>query len=60
MKKPVNLTMKEHVSNKRTKGISTDFDNRKKNYDDLKEMRQKLKQRKLETVEKVITFFIHR
>jgi hypothetical protein len=46
MKKPVNLSMKEPVTSKRTKGISESYENRKQKYQELKELRQMLKDKK--------------
>lgn len=52
MKKPNSLTLKEK-SNKRFKGIESNFEKRKQNYQELKELRQKLKVKKSEKIEAV-------
>jgi hypothetical protein len=53
MKKPSNLKMKEVVKTKRSKGFPSDFEDRKKKYAELKELRQKIKLRKTEKEDKV-------
>jgi hypothetical protein len=52
MKKPSNLKLNEPVETKRIKGIPANFENRKKKYEELKELRQKLKQKKLNNIQK--------
>ena len=52
MKKPSHLKLKESVESKRIKGIPTNFENRKKKYEELKDLRQKLKQKKMANIEK--------
>ena len=51
-KKPANLTHKEKVTTKRTHDNYRDFETRKKEYEELKKMRQELKIRKEKFVEK--------
>ena len=53
MKKPAHLKIKEAVSTKRNKAIPSRFEARKQKYEELKELRQKLKERKTEKVEAV-------
>jgi rRNA-processing protein CGR1 len=52
MKKPPNLKLKDVVKKKRIHAISSDFKERKKGYDELKALRQELKKRKEEAIEK--------
>ena len=53
MKKPSHLKLKETVKTKRIKGDNSNFETRKKQYEELKELRQKLKQRRLNNIDKV-------
>lgn len=53
MKKPANLNLKEPVKSKRVKAISSNFENRRKKYEELKDLRQKLKQYKRKNIDKV-------
>ncbi len=53
MKKPANLKLKDPVMNKRTKSFPSNFESRRKNYEELKEFRQKLKERKMNNIDKV-------
>ena len=46
MKKPANLRTKDPVTSKRIKSVSEDYETRKKRYDELKELRQQLKEKK--------------
>lgn len=46
MKKPSNLKLKEDNKVKRNKSIPNNFESRKKNYNELKELREILKQKK--------------
>ena len=52
MKKPSNLTIKNKVKQKRTHDSYVDFNERKKHYDKLKELRQVLKDKKQKADEK--------
>jgi hypothetical protein len=57
MKKPNTLKLKDQNNqSKRSKGISSDFNDRKAQYNDLKELRQVLKEKKNKNVDKVIKF----
>ena len=51
-KKPSNLTYKDKVTTKRTHDNYRDFETRKKEYEELKKMRQELKIKKEKFVEK--------
>lgn len=51
MKKPSNLNLKEPITKKRNKGITSDFEVRKQKYAELKELRQKLKQKKSDKID---------
>ena len=51
-KKPSNLTHKEKVTTKRTHDNYRDFSTRRKEYEELKKMRQELKAKKEKFVEK--------
>ena len=51
-KKPSNLTHKDKVTTKRTHDNYRDFETRKKEYEELKKMRQELKIKKEQFVEK--------
>ena len=53
MKKPANLKLKNVVTKKRIHTISSDFNERKKKYEELKALRQELKKRKEEVIEKI-------
>ncbi len=56
MKKPSTLKLKETNRIKRNKGVPSDFEERKKNYDELKSLRQSLKVKKQDKVEAVMRF----
>ena len=51
-KKPPNLTHKDKVTTKRTHDNYVDFESRRKKYEELKQFRQELKQRKEDYAEK--------
>jgi hypothetical protein len=57
MKKPASLKTKEEVKQKRIKTVPQDFANRRKKYEELKELRQKLKTKNKQNVEKVLLNF---
>ncbi len=52
MKKPAHLKLKDVVKNKRIHAISSNFEERKKQYEEIKALRQELKERKKEIVQK--------
>ncbi len=56
MKKPSHLKIKEHNNVKRNKTVPGNFETRKQKYNELKQLRQKLKQRKEEKDESVFLF----
>lgn len=60
MKKPQVLSLKEKVKEKRIKSVSTDFKERKKQYQNLKNLRQKIKDKKQLHQTKVIHHLIFR
>jgi hypothetical protein len=51
MKKPSNLNLKDPITKKRNKGIQSDYEVRKQKYAELKELRQKLKQKKTDKID---------
>lgn len=51
-KKPNNLSNREIVKNKRTHLIKSDFETRKKDYEELKNLRQILKEKKAIAIQK--------
>ena len=53
MKKPSHLKLKENCKVKKSKGVSIDFKKSRDNYKEIKELRQKLKERKEEKLEAV-------
>jgi hypothetical protein len=56
MKKPSHLSTKDPITNKRSKAIPARFEARKEKYAELKQLRQKLKERKSNKVEAVSLF----
>ena len=54
MKKPSTLKLNDNNKTKRSKGLPSNYELRKKNYQELKNLRQKLKDRKTEKVENVL------
>jgi hypothetical protein len=57
MKKPSNLNLKEKTAIKRNKEVPTSFERRKKNYAEIKELREMLKQKAKDNAENVKSFF---
>jgi hypothetical protein len=53
MKKPAHLKTKDPITSKRNKAIPSRFETRKQKYAEIKELRQKLKERKSNKVEAV-------
>ncbi len=53
MKKPAHLKTSETITVKRTKAVPSRFDARKQKYEDLKNLRQMLKEKKKNNVELV-------
>ena len=53
MKMPATLILKDEKTMKRNRGIKTDFESRKEDYKQLKELRQKLKIKKQEKIDGV-------
>ncbi len=58
MKKPAHLKLRDPVQKKRIKGVPSDYETRRKQYLELKELRQSLKERKAKKTEAVIYIFI--
>jgi hypothetical protein len=52
MKKPTNLTLAKDKHTKRTKAVSADFNKRKQDYKQIKQLRTMVKQKKAENVKK--------
>ena len=50
---PATLNLKDEKTMKRNRGIKTDFESRKEDYKQLKELRQKLKIKKQEKIDGV-------
>lgn len=53
MKKPSHLKIKENCKVKKSRGVSIDFETSRNKYKELKEMKQKLQERKQEKIESV-------
>jgi len=53
MKKPAHLKTKDPITTKRNKAIPSRFESRKQKYAEIKELRQKLRDRKSNKIEAV-------